>query len=127
MPEMLGDGITTVEMVDNAGRGVRDDIRAIPMSRAPRDCSPWPRGPTEMVDHFYAGEGDLVVVDDPAPPRYVAACTKAGGRKVGHGKKRRCMPVRASACKGKAYKRKFGFKKRSRCVAAAKKARHSRD
>jgi hypothetical protein len=32
------------------------------------------------------------------------------------------VPVRASACKGRAYKRKFGFKKRSRCVAAARRA-----
>jgi hypothetical protein len=76
-----------------------------------------------MVDHFYVGEGDLIVVDDQGPPQYVAAsCKKAGGRTVRHGKKRRCVPVRASSCKGKAYKRKFGFKKRSRCVAAAKRA-----
>jgi hypothetical protein len=126
MPEMLGDGITTVEMVDNAGRGIRDDIRAFPLGRAPSDCSPWARGPTEMVDHFYSGEGDLTVVDDRGPGQYVAACAKAGGRKVGRGKTRRCVPVRAAACKGKAYKRKFGFKKRSRCVAAAKKAPGSR-
>ena len=122
LPEMVSFGVTRVEITDNARSGKPDTIKSSPVKRAPGDCSPIKWG--DFSQKFIPG--DVVVVDSTPPPTYAASCKQAGGRKVGRGHKRKCVPVRASACKGNAYKRKFGFKKRSRCVAAARRARPAR-
>jgi hypothetical protein len=118
-PGMLFDAAIRVEITDNAGTGEPDTIQSAPTEQPPGDCTPLKWGDyTERFD-----EGDFVVLNSAPVPTYTVSCKRAGGMVRGRGKRSRCVPVKASACRAKRYKR-FGFKKRSKCVAFAKRAAH---
>jgi hypothetical protein len=67
-------GIVTVQVVDDQ----LDTFDALPIGRAPTDCSPPP--PSGLPTALFAGTGDITVVDAQPPPTNKEQCKKGGWR-----------------------------------------------